>query len=44
MTVNVDEVSAGSPVGLMLIGKASGEPIAYRAAHPFEQAADWKKM
>jgi amidase len=34
----------GLPVGLMLIGKAFDEAVIYRAAHAFEQAADWKKL
>jgi len=36
----VDEL----PVGLMLVGKHFDEPTIYRAAHAFEQSADWKRM
>ncbi|CAN5260216.1 amidase [soil metagenome] len=34
----------GLPVGLMLIGKHFDEMTIYRAAHAFEQSADWKTM
>jgi amidase len=34
----------GLPVGLMLVSKHFDEMTIYRAAHAFEQAADWKKM
>jgi amidase len=34
----------GLPVGLMLVGRHFDESTIYRAAHAFEQAADWKKM
>jgi amidase len=34
----------GLPVGLMLIGRHFDEPSIYRAAHAFEQSADWKTM
>ncbi len=32
------------PVGLMLIGRHFDEPTLYRAAHAFEQSADWRTM
>ena len=31
-------------VGLMLVGKHFDEMTIYRAAHAFEQSADWKAM
>jgi amidase len=34
----------GLPVGLMLVGRHFDEPTIYRAAHAFEQSADWKTM
>ena len=34
----------GLPVGLMLVGKHFDEMTIYRAAHAFEQSADWKTM
>ena len=34
----------GLPVGLMLIGKHGDETTIYRAAHAFEQAADWRTL
>ena len=37
-------MSDGLPVSMMLIGKHWDEPTIYRAAHAFEQAADWKKL
>ncbi len=32
------------PVGMMLLGKHFDEPTIYRAAHAFEQSADWRSM
>ena len=32
------------PVGMMLIGRHFDEPTIYRAAHAFEQSADWRDM
>jgi amidase len=32
----------GLPIGLQLVGKYFGEADIYRAAHAFEQAADWR--
>ncbi|MEM7301442.1 MAG: amidase [Pseudomonadota bacterium] len=37
-------LSNGLPVGMMLIGRHYDESTIYRAAHAFEQAADWKSM
>src|SRR5258706_13943535 len=37
-------MSDGLPVSMMLVGKHYDEPTIYRAAHAFEQAADWKKL
>ena len=34
----------GLPTGLMLIAKYWDESTIYKAAHAFEQSADWKKM
>ncbi len=34
----------GLPVGMMLIAKHFDEPAIYRAAHAFEQSADWRKI
>ncbi len=34
----------GLPVGMMLVGKHFDEPSIYRAAHAFEQAADWRTI
>jgi amidase len=34
----------GLPVGLMLVGKHFDEMTIYRAAHAFEQSADWTTM
>src|ERR1700736_917090 len=34
----------GLPAGLMLTGRHFDEPTIYRAAHAFEQSADWKKV
>jgi amidase len=34
----------GLPAGLMLTGRHFDEPTIYRAAHAFEQSADWKKI
>jgi amidase len=34
----------GLPVGLMLIGRHWDEATIYRAAHAFEQAADWRTL
>jgi len=34
----------GLPAGLMLAGRHFDEPTMYRAAHAFEQSADWKKI
>ena len=37
-------MSDGLPVGLMLVGRHFDEGTLYRAAHAFEQAADWKSL
>lgn len=37
-------MSDGLPVSVMLIGRHFDEPTIYRAAHAFEQCADWKSM
>lgn len=37
-------LSDGLPVGLMLTGKHYDESTIYRAAHAFEQDADWRTM
>ena len=34
----------GLPVGLMLVGRHHGEQTIYRAAHAFEQSADWQTL
>ena len=34
----------GLPVGLMLVGRHFDEMTIYRAAHAFEQAADWTRL
>jgi amidase len=34
----------GLPVGMMLVGRFFEESTIYRAAHAFEQSADWRKM
>ena len=34
----------GLPVGLMLVGAHFQEQTLYRAAHAFEQAADWRTL
>lgn len=34
----------GLPVGMMLMGKHFDEPSIYRAAHAFEQSADWQSL
>ena len=34
----------GLPVGMMLVGKHFDEITIYRAAHAFEQAADWTTL
>jgi amidase len=34
----------GLPIGLMLVGRAYGEPTIYRAAYAFEQSVDWKSL
>ena len=36
--------SEGLPVGLMLVGRAWEEATLYRAAHAFEQSADWRGL
>jgi amidase len=35
-------ISDGLPIGMMLVGRHFDETTLYRAAHAFEQAADWK--
>ena len=35
-------MSAGLPVGMMLVGKHYDESTIYRAAHAFEQLGDWR--
>ncbi len=37
-------MSDGLPIGMMLIGKKFDESSIYRAAHAFEQSADWTTM
>jgi len=37
-------MSKGLPVGLMLVGRAYEEATLYRAAHAFEQHADWRDL
>lgn len=37
-------LSAGLPIGCMLIGKHFEEATIYRAAYAFEQSGDWKKF
>jgi amidase len=34
----------GLPTGLMLVAKHWEEKTIYRAAHAYEQAADWKRL
>jgi amidase len=36
--------SEGLPVGMMLVGRAFEEATLYRAAHAFEQHADWRAL
>jgi amidase len=37
-------MSEGLPIGMMLIAKHWDETTIYRAAHAFEQSADWKQI
>jgi amidase len=37
-------MSAGLPIGMMLVGKHYDETTIYRAAHAFEQAGDWRNF
>jgi amidase len=37
-------MSAGLPVGMMLIGRHFDESTIYRAAYAFEQSGDWRSM
>lgn len=37
-------MSDGLPVGLMLVGRPYQEATIYRAAHAFEQHADWREL
>ena len=37
-------MSEGLPVGMMLVGRHFDEPTVYRAAHAFEQSADWRSL
>jgi amidase len=37
-------LSQGLPVGLMLIARHWNESTIYRAAHAFEQSADWREL
>ena len=37
-------MSEGLPVGLMLVGQFYEESTIYRAAHAFEQHADWRLL
>lgn len=37
-------LSQGLPVGMMLIAKHWNESTIYRAAHAFEQSADWREL
>ena len=34
----------GLPIGMMLVGPHYGEMTIYRAAHAFEQSADWRTL
>ncbi len=35
-------MSAGLPIGMMLVAKHYNESVLYRAAHAFEQSGDWR--
>ena len=37
-------LSGGLPIGMMLVGSRYGETTIYRAAHAFEQSADWRTL
>jgi amidase len=37
-------ISAGLPVGLMLVGRRFGEATIYKAGYAFEQSGDWRRM
>ncbi|RPH44791.1 MAG: amidase [Burkholderiales bacterium] len=37
-------LSQGLPIGAMLVAKHWGESTIYRAAHAFEQSADWREL
>lgn len=37
-------MSAGLPIGMMLVAKHYNESILYRAAHAFEQSGDWRDL
>ena len=37
-------LSEGLPIGMMLVGPRYGEMTIYRAAHAFEQSADWRTL
>ena len=37
-------LSEGLPIGMMLVGPRHGEMAIYRAAHAFEQSADWRTL
>jgi amidase len=37
-------MSAGLPIGMMLVGKHYDETTIYRAAHAFEQSGDWRNF
>ncbi len=43
-TADGGHIGVGIEVGLILVGKRCDEPTIYRAAYPFEQSGDWKKM
>ena len=37
-------LAEGLPIGMMLVGPRYGEMAIYRAAHAFEQSADWRTL
>jgi amidase len=37
-------MGGGLPISMMLVGKSFDEKTIYRAAHAFEQAADWTTL
>jgi amidase len=38
------KTSDGLPVGLMLVGRRFDDATVLRAAHAFEQSADWESL